>query len=285
MIKARGQPRTPTSDGSSSSSPERVPYPGDDSDDSTLLNTDYSNASITEPIPNFRNMAVSTSPTCTSSRAPSSSRVPKPTSRVDLKAALGGIDIFQVSPIEQLPNELLILIFSKLNHPSDLRHCLLVCTKWASCAVDQLWHRPYVTKWPQFENVVKTLQRTDATFDYARLIKRLNLSFLAREISDGTLASLSMCGRLERLTLTNCSDLTDSGLNNLIPNNPGLLALDLSSLYQLTDRTINTIAENCTRLQGLNIAKCKRVTNSSLVKLSQNCKLLKRVGALIHELI
>jgi len=138
-----------------------------------------------------------------------------------------------------------------------------------------------VAKWEQFHNVVETLRTEDATFDYARLIKRLNLTFLAKQISDGTVKSLSMCGRLERLTLTNCRDLTDSGLGNLIPNNPGLLALDLSNLFELTDRTINAIAENCTRLQGLNIAGCNKVTDSSLVNLSKNCKLLKRVWSLV----
>ena len=266
MTKARGQARTPASDGSSSSSPERAPYPGDDSDDFTLSNGDDSNTSIAEPIPSFRNMAVSTSPTSPRSR--------RPCSRGDSKRKIS----VELSPMDRLPNELLIIIFSKLTLPTDLQHCMLVCTKWASCAVDQLWHRPYVIRWSQFSSVVKTLVSDDATFDYARLIKRLNLTFLAKEISDGTLASLSMCKRLERLTLTNCRELTDSGLRNLIPNNPGLLALDLSNLSQLTDGTINMIAENCTRLQGLNIAGCNKITNASLVKLSQSCKLLKRVG-------
>ncbi|KAF8418227.1 hypothetical protein EV426DRAFT_681186 [Tirmania nivea] len=271
MTKGRGQPRTPTSDGSSSSSPERAPYPGDDSDDFMLANGDESNTSITEPIPNFRNMAVSTSPASTSLRARRTS------SRGELRGFCGGKIAVEMSPMDQLPNELLILIFSKLTHPTDLRNCMLVCTKWASCAVDQLWHRPYVAKWEQFRSVVETLHSENATFEYARLIKRLNLTFLAKQISDGTVASLSMCGRLERLTLTNCRDLTDSGLDNLIPNNPGLLALDLSNLFELTDRTINAISENCTRLQGLNIAGCNKVTDSSLVNLSKNCKLLKRL--------
>lgn len=272
MAKTRGLPRTPASDGSSSSSPERVLYPVDDLDDFTLVNGDDSNASVSEPIPNFRNMAVSVSPTSISSRSR------KSLSWGDSKGFSGEkTQPEEIIPVNRLPNELLILIFSKLSHPTDLRNCMLVSKNWASCSVELLWHRPYAAKWSQFTSVVSTLRAKNPTFDYARLIRRLNLTFLAENINDGTLACLSMCRRLERLTLTNCRNLTDSGLENLIPNNPGLLALDLSNLSHLTDDTINTIAIRCLRLQGLNIAGCNKVTNASLINLSQNCKLLKRV--------
>ena len=272
MAKARGLPRTPASDESSSSSPERVLYPGDDLDDFALANGEDCNTSVSEPIPNFRNMAVSMSPTTISSRAR------KSLSWGDAKG-FGGekTEPEKIIPVNRLPNELLILIFSKLSHPTDLRNCMLVSKNWASCSVELLWHRPYAAKWSQFTNVVRTLMEKSPTFDYARLIRRLNLTFLAKDISDGTLESLSMCRRLERLTLTSCKELTDFGLKYLIPNNPGLLALDLSNLSQLTDDTINTIGMRCLRLQGLNIAGCNKVTNASLLNLSQRCKLLKRV--------
>ena len=170
MAKARGQHRTPASDGSSSSSPERVLYPGDDLDDFTLANGDDSNTSVTEPIPNFRNMAVSVSPTSLSLRAR------KSLSWGDSKG-FGGekTQPEKTLPVNRLPNELLILIFSKLSHPTDLRNCMLVSKNWASCSVELLWHRPYAAKWPQFTDVVRTLRAENPTFDYARLDRRAHV--------------------------------------------------------------------------------------------------------------
>ena len=272
MVKLRGQSRTPTSDGSSSSSPERPAY-GDDSDDFTTIGGDERNISIADQLPNFRNMAVSsTSPTRAQPRK-SGELTLRPNTTADPK----------LPPVYRLPPEILIHIFSKIISPTDLRNCLLVNRKWAACSVELLWHRPYVTKWSSFEKVVKAIQSQNPTFSYSRLIRRLNLTFLAKEISDGTLSSLSVCERLERLTLTNCKELTDSGLDNLIPNNPGILALDLSSLCQLTDRTLDSVASSCPRLQGLNIAGCHKITNASLISLSLRCKQLKRVSLCVRD--
>ncbi|KAF8470535.1 hypothetical protein BDZ91DRAFT_693482 [Kalaharituber pfeilii] len=269
MTKARALSRTPTSDGSSSSSPERPAY-GDDSDDFVHLSNDDGN-SITDQLPGFRNMAVSSSPAVQRARKSPFSR------RKYLE--------YQTTPVYSLPPELLIAIFSKLSDAADLRNCLLVCKSWAACSVELLWHRPCITTWKCFLRLAEAIRSKNPTFLYPLLIRRLNLTFLAKEISDGTLKCLFMCERLERLTLTNCKDLTDSGLSNLIRNNPGLLALDLSSLCQLTDHTLESIANSCPRLQGLNIAGCHRVTNASLIQLSQNCKQLKRLKLNDCELI
>ncbi|KAI5781648.1 SCF E3 ubiquitin ligase complex F-box protein grrA [Peziza echinospora] len=295
MTKVRAPPRTQAvaSEGSSSSSPERAPF-GEDSDDFIIVGADESTASITEQIPSFRNMAVSTSPTTTTSN----SRARKSPSRGDLKHARANSfgdspsiinnnnnNNNMIAPIYRLPPELLIATFSKLISPMDLRNCMLVNKMWASCSVELLWHRPYVTRWPRFLKVVQAIHSENPTFPYPQLIRRLNLTFLHKEISNGTLASLSMCKRLERITLTSCRDITDNGLHNLIPNNTGLLALDLSGLSQLSDRTISLIADNCHRLQGLNIAGCRKITNASLIELSRNCRQLKRLKLNECELI
>jgi F-box and leucine-rich repeat protein GRR1 len=188
------------------------------------------------------------------------------------------IRIASKNPIDRLPTELLIAIFSKLSQQSDILNCLKVSRSWAKCCVEQLWHRPLFTTWEKLTNVVASIQNPDASWQYADYIKRLNLSNLAEQINDGTLLPFDNCRRIERLTLTSCGNLTDSGITGLVRGNKNLLALDITGLHSITDLTIKTLADNCPRLQGLNITNCRKVTDASLVSLAENCRYLKRVG-------
>ncbi|KAF2637210.1 RNI-like protein [Massarina eburnea CBS 473.64] len=183
----------------------------------------------------------------------------------------------RVSPISRLPAELMIAVFAKLSSPSDLKSCMLVSRDWARNSVGLLWHRPQTGKWGSLKTVIATVRRADSFFDYASLIKRLNLSALASEISDGTLQPLSGCKRVERLTLTNCSYLTDLSLTAMLHGNRNLLALDVTGLDSMTDRTMFVLAENAVRLQGLNITNCKKITDDSLESVAKSCKHLKRL--------
>lgn len=84
----------------------------------------------------------------------------------------------RLSPISRLPAELMIAIFAKLTSPADLKHCMLVSREWARNSVGLLWHRPQTAKWASIKYVVATIRRRDSFFDYASLVKRLNLSAL-----------------------------------------------------------------------------------------------------------
>lgn len=180
-------------------------------------------------------------------------------------------------PIDNLPSELLILILAKLSSPQDLLNSLLVSRGWARCCVDLLWHRPLFSSWERLSIIAESIQREDAYWPYQDLIRRLNLSNLSQEISDGTLQPFIGCKRVERLTLTGCEKITDQGVIALVEGNKSLLALDVTGVGALTDLSIDALANNCTRLQGLNITGCRNVTDDSLVPLAEACKYLKRV--------
>lgn len=184
----------------------------------------------------------------------------------------------RVSPISRLPAELMIAIFAKLSSPADLKNCMLVSREWSRNSVGLLWHRPQTNKWSSVKNVITTVRKTDSFFDYASLIKRLNLSALGNEVSDGTLQPLSGCKRVERLTLTNCTKLTDLSLTAMLKDNRSLLALDVTGLEGITDRTMFALAENVVRLQGLNITNCKKISDESLEAVARSCRHLKRVS-------
>jgi F-box and leucine-rich repeat protein GRR1 len=183
----------------------------------------------------------------------------------------------RVSPISRLPAELMIAIFQKLSSTKDLKHCMLVSTEWARNSVGLLWHRPQTSHWDALHNVVQSLRSAHASFDYDHLVKRLNLSTLGNQVSDGTLQPFKGCKRIERLTLTGCSKLSDLSVAKMVEGNRSLLALDVTSLEGVTDVTMNAVADNCFRLQGLNISACRKITDESLVNVARNCRHLKRL--------
>jgi F-box and leucine-rich repeat protein GRR1 len=180
-------------------------------------------------------------------------------------------------PIGRLPPELLIAIFAKLISPSDMLNCMLVCRGWASNSVGILWHRPSCNTWNNVKSVTTSLEKENSLFNYADLIKRLNLSALSDGVNDGTIVSFNKCKRIERLTLTGCKQLTDKGVSDLVEGNRHLQALDVSELRYLTDHTIAMVSRDCPRLQGLNITGCVRITDDELLVVSQKCRQIKRV--------
>jgi len=184
---------------------------------------------------------------------------------------------YRVSPISRLPPELLIAVFSRLSSSVDLRSCMLVSKTWARNSAEMLWHRPLCNTWQNLANVTQSIQIVEGYFPYNALVKRLNLSNLNEQINDGSVQPFMQCNRIERLTLTGCTRLTDSGVCNLICGSKSLLALDITGLDAITDHTLKAVSQNCVRLQGLNITDCSKVTDESLVAVAQNCHSLKRV--------
>ncbi|KAI9646008.1 SCF ubiquitin ligase complex subunit [Ciborinia camelliae] len=182
-----------------------------------------------------------------------------------------------ISASNRLPAEVLINIFAKLSHPNDLLSCMRVSKKWARNSVDLLWHRPACSTFPKLGHICNTLTLDNPYFAYRDFIKRLNLAILSERVSDGTVHPLSVCTRVERLTLTNCVGITDSGLTGLITDNSHLLALDISGVKQITETSMFALAMHCRRLQGLNITSCVGISSDSMVKVAESCHLLKRL--------
>jgi F-box and leucine-rich repeat protein GRR1 len=133
-------------------------------------------------------------------------------------------------------------------------------------------------------NVLQSLRKVDSHFAYSDLVKRVNLSALGQQVSDGTLIPFGTCKRIERLTLTNCSKVSDFSLAKMLEGNRSLLALDVTGLDAITDQTMNAIADNCVRLQGLNVTNCKRITDESLEAVARKCRHVKRVKYILEVL-
>jgi F-box and leucine-rich repeat protein GRR1 len=186
----------------------------------------------------------------------------------------------RLSPISRLPPELLISIFAKLSSTADLRSCMLVSYNWATHCVGVLWHRPQCNDWKNVVNITSSLSK-NPFFPYHEMVRRLNLATLHEKVNDGSIQPFMQCKRIERLTLTNCSKLTDSGVSGLVEGNKHLQALDVTDIRSLTDHTLLTVAGHCPRLQGLNLTNCSRITDESLVAVAENCRQIKRVSSYI----
>ncbi|KAF1816488.1 RNI-like protein, partial [Eremomyces bilateralis CBS 781.70] len=231
-----------TSDTSSSTSPERG---ADDDNDSIMINPNDSISSLAASVEHDRD--------------------------ADME------DRRPLAPIEALPAELMIAIFARLSSsPQDLRSCMLVSRDWARNSVALLWHRPQTNNWKSLQTVVRTISNK-STFDYPQLVRRLNLSTLNNQVSDGTLMAFRECKRIERLTLTNCTRLSDQSVKPMIVGNRSLLALDVTGLEGISSDTMLEVAKNCYRLQGLNITNCRLVTDEGLEAIARSCRHIKRL--------
>ena len=180
-----------------------------------------------------------------------------------------------------LPHEILLKVLRNVRTTPDLVSALLVCKSWCQCGVELLWNKPLFPNIAQLIKMLVILSWPVKTFPYAAFIKRLNFSQLADTLSDLLLTRLTVCERLERLTLAGCTEITDDSLEMVLKSCKGLVALDMSECVKITDATVRIAATYCRRLQGLNLSGCKLVTDAGLQDIARGCPMLRRVSARI----
>ncbi|KAF9298328.1 SCF ubiquitin ligase complex subunit [Linnemannia elongata] len=176
-----------------------------------------------------------------------------------------------------LPSELILFMFRFLAAAHDLRSAILVCKLWCNCGMDLLWSKPTFLTVPIAERMVQTLSLPSTIFPYANYIRRLNLSFIAPDVTDPMLIQFASCVRLERLLLAGGNKATMVGLQHVLSRCPGLYSLDLSDIPAVTDALIEYVAEKCPRLHTLYVGNCSSLTDDSIVKLATFCPQLKRI--------
>ncbi|KAK4656472.1 LOW QUALITY PROTEIN: SCF ubiquitin ligase complex subunit [Podospora pseudocomata] len=195
-------------------------------------------------------------------------------------------------PINRLPNEILIAIFAKLNSLSDVFHVMLTCRRWARNAVDILWHRPSCTTWDKH---VQILQHSQLRGSGLSLQGSSSSASTLRVCTtpDGSVVPLASCTRVERLTLTNCGKITDTGLIPLITNNDHLLALDVfqrqpnyggfdlcycpvlqatpGSQHQWMPQGLSREHDYSCRELQLKLNDCQQLTNQAVLAFAEHC--------------
>ncbi|KAG0316368.1 SCF ubiquitin ligase complex subunit [Dissophora globulifera] len=184
-----------------------------------------------------------------------------------------------------LPSELIVLIFKFLTAPNDLRSAILACKTWCSCGVSLLWSKPSLLTVSAADRMVRTIAIPNTIFPYADYIRRLNLSFLAVDVTDDMLAQFATCSRLERLLLAGSIQISDVALKQILVRCSGLYSLDLSEIPSVTDSLLESVAAQCPRLHTLYLGSCPAITDDSVVKLARSCPQLKRLKLSHCELL
>ncbi|XP_021365051.1 F-box/LRR-repeat protein 13-like isoform X4 [Mizuhopecten yessoensis] len=91
---------------------------------------------------------------------------------------------------------------------------------------------------------------------------------------DNGLSALGNNSRLKDVTLSECTSITDLGLQKFTQQCKDIERLDLSHCVGITDGAIKNLAFCCRMLNVLNVAGCKLVTNLSIQYLSGVCHYL-----------
>ncbi|KAF9358852.1 SCF ubiquitin ligase complex subunit, partial [Mortierella sp. NVP85] len=182
-------------------------------------------------------------------------------------------------PFPSIPSELILHILKFLTNPHDLRSAILVCKLWCYCGMDLLWSRPALLSLDLVHKMGETLSKdpSETVFPYASYIRRLNFSFLGKDLTDAQVVQFHNCTRLERLLLPACSKTTEEGLMQILLSGRGLYTLDLTEIPAVTDEVIGYVAQHCPKLHTLYLTGCSAITDDSVVKLAASCTSLKRI--------
>ena len=145
--------------------------------------------------------------------------------------------------------------------------------------MDLLWSKPSLLTMDVIERMIQTISLPKTVFPYADYIRRLNLSFLAPDLTDPLLTQFATCSRLERLLLAGSVKTTEAGLKQILTLSScrGLYALDLSEIPAVTNSLLEHISLNCPQLHTLYLGSCPQITDDALIKIAARCTQLKRV--------
>lgn len=177
-----------------------------------------------------------------------------------------------------LPPEILGQIFRLVSDPRDLLSILLTSKSWCLAAFHLLWQKPNLTSTHQLAMFVRVIKSRKLTLPYATQVRRLYLAGLSDGLTDNLLVGLEKCHRMERLTLSKATGLTNQALRRIIEGMPDLVAIDLCEVGGTDDTVVKTIAERCSRIQGLNLSGCKSVGDEGVLAIATKSKLLRRVS-------
>jgi len=99
------------------------------------------------------------------------------------------------------------------------------------------------------------------------------------EITYHTLQSIAEhCTGLESLSLSDCREITDSGVITISEHCTGLQTLNLQGCHQITDASIISISTYCTGLQSLNLLECLQITDAGIISISTHCTGLQSIN-------
>lgn len=182
-------------------------------------------------------------------------------------------------PIDKLPTEILQMVLDRLNNKIDTFNLLTVSKLWAQLIIKIIYYRPHINKKTQLDMFMRTMQlsKDDTIFDYRKMIKRLNFSFVGDYLKDEQLYNFVGCNNLERLTLVFCKHVTSESVSAVLKDCRYLQSVDITGIKEISDNIFNTLANSCPRIQGFYVPQARTVTQGALSHFISHSPILKRV--------
>ncbi|WWC85522.1 uncharacterized protein L201_000386 [Kwoniella dendrophila CBS 6074] len=198
----------------------------------------------------------------------------------------------------KLPPEILIQILRLLPKNKDLLSALLVSRSWCLCTFSLLWTKPQITSVETLIDIVrvissdvddlslsssitgtmnKTKEKKSTLLPYALTIKRLHLNQISNYLNDDLFLEFSRLKNLERLTISNCQNISTNTLIHVIRELNELTSIDCSNLNTtVNDLVVQELSYSAKNLQAINLSECKLLGDDGVLALAKGCKLLRR---------
>ncbi|KAM9634230.1 F-box and leucine-rich repeat protein 13 isoform 2-T2 [Morphnus guianensis] len=102
----------------------------------------------------------------------------------------------------------------------------------------------------------------------------ISIDLSGTSISDMGLRSLGHHGKIKELSISECKNISDTGIQEFCKGTKYLEHCHVSYCPQLTDEAVKTMAFHCHRLTSVNVAGCPKMTDTCIQYLAAACHYL-----------
>ncbi|KAK9451439.1 uncharacterized protein V1518DRAFT_369979 [Limtongia smithiae] len=108
-------------------------------------------------------------------------------------------------------------------------------------------------------------------------LQYLNLSQCSLLTSRSLTDMAHLVPRLIELDLSGIPNITDAGMQALLPTTPNLTYIDCEDCWQLTNETLLALSQRCAWLRHAQFSACANVSDDGVMKLIESCSLLRNI--------
>ncbi|NXA50721.1 DRC6 protein, partial [Nothocercus julius] len=102
----------------------------------------------------------------------------------------------------------------------------------------------------------------------------ISIDISGTSISDMGLGALGCSGKIKELSISECQNISDTGIQKFCQDTKHLEYCHVSYCPQLTDETVKALAFHCHRLTSVSIAGCPKMTDLCMGYLAAACRYL-----------
>lgn len=198
---------------------------------------------------------------------------------------MGDLSRNDCTSIMHLPDDCLVIIFHGLDSRIDRDSFGLTCRRWLhvqdfnrqslqfECSSTAL--RPLSSSTKGFDIHTFHLHRLLRRFQHLKSLSLSNCS----ELSDSGLTRLLSYGsNLQKLNLDCCLKVTDYGLSLVASGCPSLMSISLYRCPGITDKGLDTLASACLSMKYVNLSYCSQISDNGLKAITHWCRQLQAIN-------